>query len=303
MTPISVPNGTITFPMLGESFSITARDSFTLFGLTFHWYGIIIAIGFLLAYAYVNRRSKDFGLKDDELLDALLWGVPAGIIGARLYYVIFNFSIYRNDLWAIFKIWEGGLAIYGGVIGAAIAVWLYARHKKLPVGAFLDLAGLGLLIGQTVGRWGNFINREVYGFETEVFCRMGLTDAAGNTIYVHPTFLYESVWNLLGLLLLHIFCKKGKRAYDGQVFAMYLAWYGLGRAFIEGIRTDTLFLFSTGLKVSQVFAFLTCFLSLAFLAVNGSRSHKPTLAALRAAQADVTIISPETPGDAGDTQA
>ena len=301
MTPISVPNGTITFPMFGDGFAITTPDSFTAFGLTFHWYGILIAIGFLLAYAYVNSRSKDFGLTEDELLDGILWGVPAGVIGARIYYVIFNFSIYQNDFWGMFKIWEGGLAIYGGVIGAVIAIFLYARHKKLPMGAFLDIGAFGLLIGQTVGRWGNFINREVYGYETDIFCRMGLTDAAGNTIYVHPTFLYESVWNLLGLLLLHIFSKKGKRAYDGQIFAMYLAWYGLGRAVIEGIRTDTLFLFNTGLKVSQVLAVVTCFAALAFLAVNGSRHHKPTLALTRAAQAQ-TIAEPAAESAADDAQ-
>lgn len=284
MIPLSVPDGIITFPMFGEGFALNPTSGFTVFGLTIHWYGVIIALGFLLAYLYVNHRSKDFGLTSDELLDGVLWGVPAGVIGARLYYVIFNFSLYKNDFWGIFKTWEGGLAIYGGVIGAVIAIFIYARVKKLPIGAFLDLGAFGLLIGQTVGRWGNFINREVYGVETDIFCRMGLTDAAGTTIYVHPTFLYESVWNLLGLLLLHIFSKKGKRAYDGQIFAMYLAWYGLGRAVIEGIRSDTLFLFNTGLKVSQVFAVLTFLGALAFLAVNGSRNHKPTLAVIRSAQ-------------------
>lgn len=285
MIPTSVPNGTITFPMLGEGFAITVPSSFTLFGLTVHWYGVIIAIGFLLAFAYVNSRCRQFGLTDDEVLDGVLCGVPAGIIGARLYYVIFNFSLYKNDFWGIFKIWEGGLAIYGGVIGAVIAVAIYAHIKKLPLGAFLDLAAFGLLIGQTVGRWGNFINREVYGIETDIFCRMGLTDAAGNTIYVHPTFLYESIWNLLGLVLLHIYSKRAKNRYDGQIFAMYLAWYGLGRAFIEGIRSDTLFLFNTGLRVSQVFAALTCIISLIYLAINGSLKHKPTLAQLRALKA------------------
>ena len=283
MIPTSVPNGTITFPMLGEGFAITVPSSFTLFGLTVHWYGVIIAIGFLLAFAYVNRRCRQFGLTDDEVLDGVLCGVPAGIIGARLYYVIFNFSLYKNDFWGIFKIWEGGLAIY--VIGAVIAVAIYAHIKKLPLGAFLDLAAFGLLIGQTVGRWGNFINREVYGIETDIFCRMGLTDAAGNTIYVHPTFLYESIWNLLGLVLLHIYSKRVKNRYDGQIFAMYLAWYGLGRAFIEGIRSDTLFLFNTGMRVSQVFAALTCIVSLIYLAINGSLKHKPTLAQLRALKA------------------
>ncbi len=283
MTPISVPEGIITFPMFGDGFAITAPSSFTLFGLTIHWYGVIIAFGFLLAYFYVNHRGKDFGLNESHVLDAILWGVPAGVIGARIYYVIFNFSIYKNDFLGMFKTWEGGLAIYGGVLGAVLAVYLYSRSKKLPLGAFLDIGALGLLIGQAIGRWGNFVNREVFGFETEAFCRMGLTDSAGNTIYVHPTFLYESLWNILGFVLLHIFSKKCRR-YDGQCFAMYVAWYGLGRVFIEGIRSDTLFLFNTGLKVSQVFAALTCAAALAFLAINGSMDHKPTLAARIATQ-------------------
>lgn len=291
MTPLSVPEGIITFPMFGDGFSITAPSSFSLFGLNIHWYGVIIAFGFLLAYFYVNHRSKDFGLSQDNVLDAILWAVPAGVIGARIYYVIFNFSLYKNDFWGMFKIWEGGLAIYGGVLGAVLAVYLYARSKKLSLGALLDIGALGLLIGQAIGRWGNFINREVFGFETEVFCRMGLTDSAGNTIYVHPTFLYESLWNILGFILLHIFSKK-LRKYDGQCFAIYVAWYGLGRVFIEGIRSDTLLLFNTGLKVSQVFAALTCAAALAYLAINGSMDHTPTLAARIAAQKEA---DPEEP--------
>ena len=282
----SVPNGTITFPMFGDSFAIKGTESFSIFGLTIHWYGAIIAIGFLLAVIYVCRRSRDFGLDSDTLIDMLLWAVPAGIIGARLYYVIFNFSIYKDNLVDIFKIWEGGMAIYGGIIGSVIAAAIYAKVKKIPIGAILDLGGLGLLIGQTVGRWGNFINREAFGAETNIFCRMGLTDAAGNTIYVHPTFLYESIWNLLGLLLLHIFSKKGKRRYDGQLFAMYVAWYGLGRVFIEGLRTDSLYFFSTGIRVSQLLAGISVAAALAFLAINGSRPHKEMFVDIKKREAE-----------------
>ncbi|NLV87494.1 MAG: prolipoprotein diacylglyceryl transferase [Clostridiales bacterium] len=274
--PISVPNGTITFPIFGDSFSLNPSSSFELFGFTVHWYGAIIALGFLLAVIYTCRRCPDFGLTSDNFIDVLIYAVPAGIVGARLYYVIFNFSLYRDNLIDIFKTWNGGMAIYGSIIGAAIAVAIFSKIKKIPMGAILDLGGLGLLIGQTVGRWGNFINREVYGRKTEIFIRMGLTDTAGNTIYVHPTFLYESIWNLLGLLILHIYSKKGKRRYDGQLFAMYVFWYGIGRMLIEGIRSDTLMLFSTGIRVSQLLAGLSALAAAVYLFAK-SRHPQPEM--------------------------
>lgn len=269
----SMPNATITFPMFGDGFSITAPGSFSIFGLTLYWYGTIIAIGFLLAVIYVSKRSKQFGLTQDNLIDMLIFAVPSAVIVARLYYVIFNFSLYQDNLWNIFKIRDGGLAIYGAIIGAVIAVIIFCKVKNMPVGPYFDLGAFGLLIGQAIGRWGNFMNREAFGRETTVFCRMGLTDASGNTIFVHPTFLYESLWNLLGLLLLHIYSKSGKRRYDGQLFAMYVAWYGFGRMFIEGLRTDSLYLFSTGLRVSQVLAGLSVVAAIVYLAVNGSLPH------------------------------
>ncbi len=269
----SVPDGTITFPMFGDKFAIDPPSSFQLFGIPLYWYGFIIAVGFLLAYLYCSRRSKQFGLTQDNLIDMLLCAVPSAVVGARLYYVIFNYSEFKDNFWGVFNIRGGGLAIYGGIIGAVIAVIIYCKVKKTSVGAYFDLGGLGLLIGQTVGRWGNFINREAFGRETDIFCRMGLTDASGKTIYVHPTFLYESVWNLLGLLLLHLFSKSGKRRYDGQLFAMYVAWYGFGRMLIEGLRTDSLYLFDTGLRVSQVLAGASVVIALVFLAINGSILH------------------------------
>jgi len=271
----SMPNAAISFPLFGNSFSITATESFNIFGLTLHWYGTIIAVGFLLAVIYVSKRGRQFGLTQDNIIDMLICAVPSAVVGARLYYVIFNYSIYKDNFWDIFKIWNGGLAIYGAIIGAVIAVIIYCKIKKMPMGPFFDLGSLGLLIGQAVGRWGNFINREAFGRETSIFCRMGLTDSAGNTIYVHPTFLYESLWNLLGLLLLHIFSKSSKRRYDGQLFAMYVAWYGFGRMLIEGLRTDSLYLFNTGLRVSQVLGGLSVVAALVYLAVNGSRPHDP----------------------------
>ena len=194
---------------------------------------------------------------------ALLLGVPLGIVCARVYYVVF-FGGY-DSFWDMCKIWEGGLAIYGGVIGAVLAILIVCRHKRISALAMLDLVSFGLLIGQCIGRWGNFMNREAYGAQTDVFCRMGLT-LNGQTIYVHPTFLYESLWNLTGFVWMHIFSKKCKRRFDGQSFLMYLCWYGLGRAWIEGLRADSLYLGGTGIRVSQLLAAVTCLGSLALLA-------------------------------------
>ena len=287
----SLTGAKITFPMFGDKFAITTPESFQLFGLSIYWYGLIIAIGFLLAYLYCNHRTKDFGLSQDNLIDMLICAVPSAIVGSRLYYVIFNYSIFKDNFWSVFDIRSGGLAIYGAIIGAAIAVIIYCKVKKMPIGAFFDLGSLGLLIGQTVGRWGNFMNREAFGSETDIFCRMGLTDSSGVTTYYHPTFLYESVWNLLGLLLLHLFSKSGKRRYDGQLFAMYVAWYGFGRMMIEGLRTDSLYLFDTGLRVSQVLAGASVAAALVYLAVNGSLPHDKekllvNIAAANAAKAE-----------------
>lgn len=274
--PQSYPDAAITFPMFGSGFKFTASETYHLFGLSLHWYGTIIAIGFILAYLYISKRSREFGIKNDDLIDLLLWAVPLSIVGARIYYVVFNYSLFKGKFSDVFKVWNGGIAIYGAIIAGVITVICVCRHKKLSIGSTLDLFAFGLLIGQCVGRWGNFINREAFGRETTVFCRMGLTDAAGITVYVHPTFLYESLWNLVGFLLLHLFSKKGLRKYDGQLFAMYVAWYGLGRALIEGLRTDSLYLFSTGIRVSQLVGGVTCFAALVFLAANGSIRHDPS---------------------------
>ncbi len=239
----------ISFPILGD-LQLSFPSYFTLFGHDFYWYGAIIACGFLLAVWYCFSRCREFGISQDDLLDTILWAVPLGIVGARAYYVIFYGNY--DSFWDMCKIWEGGLAIYGGVIAATITVFIVCRIKKISPFAMLDIAGFGLLIGQSVGRWGNFTNREAFGYETDVFCRMGLTYADGRTIYVHPCFLYESLWNAVGLLLLHILSKKTRRRFDGQYFLCYLGWYGLGRVWIEGLRTDSLYIGS--LRVSQLLA-------------------------------------------------
>jgi phosphatidylglycerol:prolipoprotein diacylglycerol transferase len=269
----------ISFPLLGENFTLNPSKYFTLFGLEIHWYGVIIALGFVLAVWYAMHRRKDFGLTDDNIIDMLICAIPAGIVCARLYYVIFNPSNYfGSGKWLnIFKIWEGGLAIYGGIIGAFIAVLIFCHVKKLPLGPFLDIGGLGLLIGQAVGRWGNFINREAFGAETTVPWRMGLTDVSGSvpeTIYVHPTFLYESLWNVIGFIILHFYSKK-HRKYDGELFLMYIAWYGLGRYFVEGLRTDSLYLFSD-IRVSQLLALISFCIAIVILIRNRLRKkHDP----------------------------
>ena len=247
-------SASISFPFLGD-WSICPPNSFVLFGHTFYWYGVIIACGFLLAVAYGYHRCREFGITQDDLTDALLFAVPLAIVGARIYYVVF-FGHYDN-FWDMCKIWEGGLAIYGGVIAAVITVFVVCRVKKISARALLDTVAFGFLIGQSIGRWGNFMNREAYGYETDVFCRMGLT-LNGNTIYVHPTFLYESLWNALGFIGLHIVSKKTVRKFDGQFFLYYIGWYGLGRVWIEGLRTDSLYIGSTGLRVSQLLAGCTC---------------------------------------------
>ena len=201
----------ITFPNLG----ITVDPSpvaFTVFGKDIYWYGIIIASGFLLAVLYMLHRAKDFGVTQDDVLDMILWAVPIGVVCARLYYCIFYWELYEDDPISMLYIWEGGLAIYGGIIGGVITLLVVSKVKKIPAPVLLDLAGMGVIIGQCIGRWGNFMNREAHGAVTEAFLKMGLQDAAGVVTYYHPTFLYESVWNLIGFIGLHLFSKKRKYA-------------------------------------------------------------------------------------------
>ena len=236
---------------------------------------MLIALGFALAILYCSKHAPDFGIESDDFVDLMLWLTPLSIVGARLYFVAFRWQDYAADPKQIFAVWEGGLAIYGGIIAGVLVIVFFCRHKKIPVAAMLDLAVFGLLIGQILGRWGNFMNREAFGAETEIFCRMGLTDPAGNTIYVHPTFLYESLWNLIGLLFLIRFVKRGMRRYDGQCAMLYFFWYGLGRAWIEGLRTDSLYLGSTGIRVSQLLSVVLALLMGLLLLLQIRKAHPP----------------------------
>lgn len=254
----------ITFPNLGISVD-PSPVALRVFGKDIYWYGIIIAVGFVLAVVYMMHRSKDFGVTSDDTLDLVLWTVPIGVICARLYYCVFYWKLYADNPISMLYIWQGGLAIYGAVIGGAITVVIVSKVKKIRTGVFLDLASMGVLIGQIFGRWGNFMNREAHGSVTDSFFKMGLVDAAGQVTYYHPTFLYESVWNLAGFIGIHVLSKK-KRKFDGEVFLLYIGWYGLGRAWIEGLRTDSLMLFSTGIRVSQLVAVVSVAAAAAVLA-------------------------------------
>jgi len=256
---------TVSFPGLGLEFDLN-RVALVLFGRNVYWYGIIIGLGFLLAVLWCCRRASSFGLRQDDIYDLLIAEVPLCIIGARTYYVLFNLSQYRRedgslDWPAILRISDGGIAIYGAVITAALVLLAFCRWRKIEFLPFADLGVQGLLIGQLVGRWGNFVNVEAYGGlttlpwrmcsrsiakdflhvveqDTEVVYRSILDGTAG----VHPTFLYESLWNLAGLILIYALSKKFYK-FDGQLFFTYLLWYGFGRFWIEGLRTDSLYFF------------------------------------------------------------
>ena len=264
----------ISFPGLGN-FSLNPPSYFTVFGRPIYFYGVLIALGFGLAILYCSRVSHRFGIKADDFYDLMLWLTPLSIVGARLYFVLFRLEDYWGDPLSVFALREGGLAIYGGILAGVVTVVLVCRHKKIPIPAMLDLCVFGLLIGQILGRWGNFMNREAFGAETESFLRMGLTAPDGSSIFVHPTFLYESLWNLAGLLFLIVWTKKGRRRYDGQCALLYFFWYGLGRAWIEGLRTDSLFLGSSGIRVSQLLSVILVLVSGASLLVQSRRPHPP----------------------------
>ena len=229
-------NADISFPLFGEGFVLTFSNHFSIFGFQVYFYGVILALGVLVATVYAMWRAEEFGFTRENILDYLLFVIPAAVIVSRLYYVAIQPETLRGDpLRIITGIRDGGLTIYGVVLGAVLGAYLCSRMKKLDFWSFTDLGAMGLLIGQSIGRWGNFVNRELFGVPTEVPWRMGLTTAAG-TIYVHPTFLYESMWNTLGLVLLHIYSKQVTDRYKGQLFTFYLGWYGLGRIWVEALR-------------------------------------------------------------------
>ena len=253
----------ISFPSLG--IDIDPVREFSIGPVSIHMYGLIIAFGLVLATIYCMRRANQFGLTEDHVLDGVLCVTPFALVCARAYYCAFSWDLYAGNPISVFYIWQGGIAIYGGVLGAILGMYVFCKVKKISLGATLDLVLMAFLIGQAIGRWGNFFNREAFGAETETWLRMGLYDTfTGTVTYHHPTFLYESVWNALGFVVLHFLSKK--REYDGQIALGYAVWYGLGRTFIEGLRTDSLYIPGTSIRVSQALAAASCILAAAVLA-------------------------------------
>ncbi len=281
-------NSFIAFPALGLEFAVDSTlVSFSLFGNTFSikWYGVIIALGFLLAVTYGLKRAKFFDIDADRMIDVVLVCTVIGFAAARLYYVLFSED--RADYFAnpitILHIWEGGIGIYGGIIGAFLSGVLMCKLRKVALAPMMDLAALGFLIGQGIGRWGNFFNQEAFGGNTTLPWGMtgNLIQMGANTnvavenfdpsLPVHPTFLYESLWCLLGFLLLHILSKKAYR-FKGQIFSLYLVWYGVGRFFIELTRTDSLMM--GNMKVSCFVAVLTVLLGMMLYLVFKNRQNR-----------------------------
>lgn len=259
----------ISFPGLGiDEFTVSSTAFWNI-----KWYGIIITLGMIVAVTFIYLRTKKQKLIFDDLLDLALFTIPFGVLGARLYYIFTDngngsfFSQVMSDsnlsfgkkLLQLINIPGGGLAIYGGIIAGVLTAFLVCRYKKINFLKFLDAAGPGAMIAQAMGRWGNFFNGEAYGSQTDLPWRMGLLpnmDSRFDMHYYHPTFLYESLWNLLGFILINIFYKKKK--FDGQWFLTYVAWYGLGRAFIELLRTDSLWIFNHTIRVSTLVGGLSC---------------------------------------------
>lgn len=247
----------ISFPGLGLDLTVN-RIAFTVFGRPIYWYAIIILTGFLVALCFVYFTSKKQGVEPDAVFDIGFWGLFFGIIGARIYYVIFDPDCLDGNILNIVKLWEGGLAIYGGIIAAVITAAIYCKTKKIPMLKTFDAVAPGLFIGQAIGRWGNFVNAEVYGGVTDSLFRMSINNAPG----VHPLFLYESAWNIIGFLI--VLLLRNKKRADGQVFFFYLLWYGTGRLFLEGMRQREyiLYLIDGKLAVSQVVAAICIIVSL-----------------------------------------
>jgi len=292
---------TIQFPAFG--IEINPDRVISIGSFQIHYYGLIIALGLLLAVLYGWKRCRQFGIKEDDLTDGVIWVVPFAIVCARLYYCVFKWEDYASDPISILYLWKGGLAIYGGVIGAAIGVLVHCAVKKIKIPALLDLVALGFLIGQSVGRWGNFFNREAFGAETDFFLKMGLWNTSTRAFeYHHPTFLYESVWNLCGFVLLHFLSKK--RKYDGQIALGYVAWYGLGRTMIEGLRTDSLYL--GVFRVSQLLAAVSCFAAVVVLMLMSFKRHDPAklyVNQVAAKEAEEAEIAEEVPAEESSEEA
>lgn len=278
---------TVSFPGLGLEFELN-RVAFSIGGFNVYWYGLLIGIGFMLAGTYALLNARKVGVDSDRLIDVVMVGLVCGVIGARLYYVIFDWETFQGDLSKIFDIRQGGLAIYGGILAGMAGGIIMAKIRKVRVRPAMDLAAAGFLIGQGIGRWGNFVNVEAFGSNTNSILGMtgpkvvGYLTQVKNSgavwaqnidphMPVHPTFLYESVWCLTGFLIIALWLMR-RRKYDGQVFLFYTAWYGLGRFFIEGLRTDSLMW--GPVRVSQALALVAFVTATALLIWLGQKKKK-----------------------------
>lgn len=259
---ISKNQSVISFPGFGIGDFIVNKIAVKIGPLEIRWYGIIIALGMVLAFLYAGYRCKKNNIKFDDMIDLGLCAVIFGVIGARLYYVIMEHENYHSFM-EVIAIWEGGLAIYGGVIGGAVAVFVASKIKKMNFPLCADMILPGVMIAQALGRWGNFFNGEAYGAAVAensplYFLRMGIfpnnIEGVYGMAYVHPTFLYESIWNVIGFVLINVLWNKGIKKFDGEVGLWYVTWYGFGRMFIEGLRTDSLYVGS--IRISQLIGFL-----------------------------------------------
>ena len=253
---------TVSFPGLGiGEFTINPVAIPIGENITIEWYAVIICIGILAAFFVCERLAPRFGLTADHLLDAILIGLPAGFVGARLWYILGDLDNF-DSLMDMIAVWEGGLAIYGGIFGGCLAAIIFCKVKKLSVLNMLDIVSIGFMIGQIIGRWGNFANVEVFGVQTDLPWRMGVgVDCIAE--YVHPLFLYESLWNLFGLLLLVAYLDF--RKYRGETFLLYTAWYGIGRAWMEPLRDAAYNLKVFGLRVNMLLAIVVAALAIGAL--------------------------------------
>lgn len=260
----------VSFPGLGIYNLSINPVALSINGLNIRWYGIIITAGLILAIIYAQTVCKKrFGVDKDKLFNCTIVGIITAIIGARLYYVIFQWDTYSKNPMKIFNINEGGLAIYGGLIGALIGGLIVAKLNNMNIPALLDVAVLGFLIGQGIGRWGNFTNQEAFGTPTHLPWGMVSENTGG--VAVHPCFLYESLWCLLGFVVLHILSKY-RRKYDGQIFIMYLIWYGFERMIVEGFRTDSLMLPILNIRISQALSVLLLITGVTVFIINCVRN-------------------------------
>ena len=287
----------VYFTAIEKPFRVSSiLADFSIFGhdITIRWYGAIIAFGFLLAVLLGGRIAYTWKMSLDKMVDVLIYGTVSGIIGARLYYVLSKWDYYGKHLRDIPKIWEGGLAIYGGIIFGLIAAFFVCKVRKLNFWNLMDCAGISLLVGQGIGRWGNYANQEAFGTNTTLpwgmysekthnYLLQNMSEITANGIKVdpdmpvHPTFLYESLWCLLGVAVLYLVCRKF-RLFSGQMFLWYGVWYGLERAFVEGLRTDSLYLGTTGIRTSQLLSIIiaaVCLILLIVLTVRYSKNPKP----------------------------